>query len=346
MIARTSARREVPAAVVAAPGTAPSIQSVRLPERVADSTLLGVVAAPLNPLDLLIASGDFHSARYESPYVPGSECVGHVLASNRYPAGTLVYAECHASPSTPGALSTHTVVPDDDVLALPDDLNPVLGAAVGNSGTAAFMSLIETAGLREGESVLVLGATGAVGQLAVQICRLHGAGRVTAAARDPAALDRLLPMGADALVALRPGEEEASLCARLAAAAGPVNVILDGLYGPPLQAALLTCAPRARVINIGNLAGATAQLPAGLLRGRQLALTGFAGLQTPLREKRAALNWLWAKLASGELHIDVRTFTLDQLPTAWSAQAASPHAKCVVLPDSRLLPTTHRSDRS
>ena len=108
MTVRTSAAREVPAAVVAAPGTAPSIQSVHLPERVAGSTLLRVVAAPLNPLDLLIASGDFHSARYESPYVPGSECVGHVLASNRYPAGTLVYAECHASPSTPGALSTHT----------------------------------------------------------------------------------------------------------------------------------------------------------------------------------------------------------------------------------------------
>jgi NADPH2:quinone reductase len=128
------------------------------------------------------------------------------------------------------------VVPDDDVLPLPDDVHPVRGAAVGNSGAAAFMPLIEVAGLREGESVLVLGATGAVGQLAVQIARLRGARHVTAVGRDQAALDHLVPLGADAVVALRPGEEEASLRDRLAAAAGPVDVILDGLYGLPLQA--------------------------------------------------------------------------------------------------------------
>jgi NADPH2:quinone reductase len=169
---------------------------------------------------------------------------------------------------------------------------------------------------------------------------------VTAVGRDQAALDHLVPLGADAVVALRPGEEEASLRDRLAAAAGPVDVILDGLYGLPLQAALPACAPHARVVNIGNLAGATAQLPAGLLRGRQLTLTGFAGLLTPLREKRTALNWLWAKLTSDELRIDVRTFTLGQLPAAWSAQAGSPHAKCVILPDSDHYPSTHRGDHS
>jgi NADPH2:quinone reductase len=308
--------------------------------------LLRVVAAPLNPLDLLVASGGFHSARYESPYVPGIECVGSVVASGRYPAGTLVYAECHPSPSAPGALSTRAVVPDADVLPLPDDVDPVRGAAVGNSGTAAFMPLIEVADLREGESVLVLGATGAVGQLAVQIARLHGAGRVTAVGRDQAALDRAVALGADASVALQPGEEEASLRDRLAAAAGPVDVILDGLYGLPLQAALPACAPHARVVNIGNLAGATAQVPAGMLRGRQLTLTGFAGLYTPLREKRTALNWLWAQLASDKLRIDVRTFPLGELPVAWSAQAGSPHAKCVILPDSDPRPSTHRGDRS
>ena len=101
-----------------------------------------------------------------------------------------------------------------------------------------------------------------------------------------------------------------------------------------LADAAIACAPHARVVNIGNLVGATAHLPAGLLRGRHLTLTGFAGLLTPLREKRTALNWLWAKLARGELRVDVRTFTLGQLPAAWSAQAGSPHAKCVILPDS------------
>ncbi|PTT60201.1 quinone oxidoreductase family protein, partial [Arthrobacter sp. HMWF013] len=275
----------------------------------------------------------FHSARHEAPYVPGSECVGVVLESERFIPGTWVYAECHATPATPGAFATKALVADKDLLPLPEGLDPVLAAAVGNSGTAAFMPLIENAGLRPGETVLVLGATGAVGQLAVQIAHRTGAGRVTAVARSLPALQRLLPLGADAVVDLRPDESTDELAARLLAASGPVDVVLDGLYGPPLEAALKACAPRARVVNIGNLAGATAHIPAGLLRGKQITLSGFAGLHTPLQDKRPALNWLWGALTRGDLQVEVRTFPLSELPTAWRAQAESPHAKCVILPE-------------
>jgi NADPH2:quinone reductase len=88
------------------------------------------------------------------------------------------------------------------------------------------------------------------------------------------------------------------------------------------------------VVNVGNPAGATAQVPAGLLRGKQLTLSGFAGLHTPLRDKRAALTWLWSAVAHGELQIEVRTFPLEDVAAAWRAQSASPHGKCVILPDS------------
>ncbi|WP_410631660.1 quinone oxidoreductase family protein [Amycolatopsis sp. cmx-4-83] len=296
------------------------------------TTVVAVVAAPLNPLDLAIASGTFHSARHDAPYVPGSECVGVVLESGRYPTGTRVYAECHASPARPGTFATQVLVDDENLLPLPEKLDPVLGAAVGNSGTAAFMPLIENAGLRSGDAVLVLGATGAVGQLAVQIARLSGARRVVGLARDRTALQRLLGLGADAVVELRANEPAEELAGRLLAAAGPVDVVLDGVYGRPLEAALQVCAPRARVVNIGNAAGTVAQVPAGLLRGKQLTLSGFAGLHTPLAAKRAALNWLWTALLRGELRVAVRTVPLDQLPAAWSAQARSPHEKCVVVP--------------
>lgn len=336
------------AAVVDGPGAEPRIRSVPLPARPTGSTLLQVVAAPLNPLDLLIASGGFHSARYDAPYVPGSECVGTVLASEHYEPGTRVYAECHASPETSGSFSTHVVVPDEDVLPLPDGVDPVSAAAVGNSGTAAFLPLVDLARLREGETVLVLGATGAVGQLALQIARRHGAGRVIGVARDRAALERALDLGADAVVDLRAGESEDELAERLLAAGGPVDVVLDGVYGTTVQAALRVCAAKARVINIGNLAGASAQLPAGLLRGKQITLSGFAGLFTPLQEKQVALDWLWTELARGDLRIDVSTFPLAELPAAWSAQASSPHAKCVVLAEgasSDQQTSTRRSDR-
>jgi NADPH2:quinone reductase len=321
------------AAIVDAPGAEPRLGAVTLPPRTPGTTLVAVVAAPLNPLDLVIASGTFHSVRHEEPYVPGSECAGVVLDSDRYPPGSLVYAECHASPATPGAFAARVRVADENLLPLPDGLDPVLAAAVGNSGTAAFMPLGD-AGLRPGETVLVLGATGAVGQLAVQVAHLSGAGRVIGVARDQVALKRLLALGADAVVELRADEGSEELAVRLLAAAGPADVVLDGLYGVPLEAALQVCAPRARVVNIGNPAGATALVPAGLLRGKQLTLSGFAGLHTPLRDKRAALTWLWAALAHGDLRIEVRTFPLAELPAAWRAQAVSPHAKCVILPES------------
>ena len=131
----------------------------------------------------------------------------------------------------------------------------------------------------------------------------------------------------------RPGRAARTCPPGLAAAAGPVDVVLDGVYGPPLEAALQVCAPRARLVNVGNLAGPTAEVPAGLLRGTQLTLSGFAGLHLPLAAKEQALTWLWAGLAAGELHVETRTFGLDELPTAWEMQAASPHAKYVVVPD-------------
>jgi NADPH2:quinone reductase len=329
----------IQAAIIDAPGAEPRLGSVVLPPRLPGTTLVAVAAAPLNPLDLIIASGAFHSARHEAPYVPGSECVGAVLDSDRYPPGSLVYAECHASPATPGSFAAQTLVADDDLLSLPDGLEPGPAAAVGNSGTAAFMSLIEAAGLRPGETVLVLGATGAVGQLAVQIAHRHRAGRVIGVGRDRDALGRLPALGADAVVELQPGESVEELAARLLAATGPVDVVLDGVYGVPLEAALRVCAPRARVVNIGNPAGPTAQVPAGLLRGKQLTLSGFAGLHTPLHAKRAALTWLWTALASGKLQLEIRTFSLGEFPAAWRAQAVSPHAKFVIVPE----PMTQRA---
>jgi NADPH:quinone reductase-like Zn-dependent oxidoreductase len=320
------------AALVDAPGGEPRVGSVELPARATGSTLVCVLAAPLNPLDLLIASGAFHSARHEDPYVPGSECVGRVLESDVFAEGSLVYAECKASPATPGAFAERAIIPDEDLLALPDGVDPVLAAAIGNSGTAAFLPLVEIANLRVGETVLILGATGAVGRLAVQIAHRRGAGRVIGVARNAGELDSLLSLGADAVVELRRDESVEDLAERLVAASGPVDVVLDGLYGLPLEAALRACGQRARVVSIGNLAGPTVEIPAGLLRGKQITLTGFAGLHTPLRDKRTALTWLWTALALGDLRVAVNRVSLSELPAAWQAQAASPYAKFVVLP--------------
>ncbi|HEY1530598.1 MAG TPA: zinc-binding alcohol dehydrogenase family protein [Galbitalea sp.] len=332
MMLSKGARVQVRAAIVDAPGSEPRVGSVALPAHTPGSTLIEVIAAPLNPLDLLIASGNFHSARHETAYVPGSECVGTVLQSDAFAAGTIVYAECHASPTSPGTFAHQVRVADGDILSLPEGVDPVAAAAIGNSGIAAYLPLVDVARMRAGETVLILGATGAVGQLAVQVAHLLGADRVVGVARDRDALGTLAALGTDAVVAIDAGESVDELANHIREAAGSVDVILDCLYGAPLEAALQACAQHARIVNVGHSAGPTAAIPAGLLRGRQITLSGFAGVHVPLRDKHVALTWLWAALAAGELSVAINAIPLEDLPSAWAAQVASPHAKYVVVP--------------
>lgn len=138
---------DITAAIVAAPGAEPRLGSIALPPRTLGTTLVTVVAAPVNPLDLLIASGTFHSARHEAPYVPGSECVDVVVDSDRFPFGSSVYGECRPSPARSGAFATQVLINDENLLSLPAGVDPVQAAAVGNSGTAAYLPFIEIAGL-------------------------------------------------------------------------------------------------------------------------------------------------------------------------------------------------------
>lgn len=323
--------RRVAAAVVDRPGASPYLSTVDLPDAPPGRTLLRVLAAPLNPLDLHIASGEFHSARHETPYVPGSECVGVVQQSSRYPVGTRVYAQCAAMPTRPGTFATHVVVDDADVLPVPECIDSVTAAAVGNSGVAAYLPLIDTARLGAGDSVLILGATGVVGQLAVQIAKAHGADCIVGVGRDAAALERVRQLGADVVVALVSGESSDDLAERILQSGNRrPDVVLDGLCGVPLEAAMLACADHARVVNVGNSAGPAAQLLAGGLRARQLQITGFAGLHVPMSAKQPALEWLWQQVCARRLQLPVRRTSLVDIEQAWSDQKDSPHTKNVV----------------
>ncbi len=305
----------VAAAIVDSPGAEPRLGSVVLPARTSRTTLVRVIAAPLNPLDLVIASGTFHSARHEAPYVPGSECVGTVLESDRYAPGSLVYAECHASPSNPGSFAAQVLVADEDLLPLPDGLDPVLAAAVGNSGTAAFMPLVEDGRLRPGETVLVLGATGAVGQLAIQVAQppRRGPGDRRRPRRRGAGAATLARRGCRGRAAGRRGQRGAGGPAAGGGRAGrrrSRRSVRGGRWrrrcgSAPSGRGWSTSATRpapSRRYRPGCCAASSSRCP------------GFAGLHTPLRDKRAALTWLWTALAGGELQLEVRTFSLRRNP--------------------------------
>lgn len=320
------------AAIVDEPGALPRAGTVPQPTRGPGQTLIEVRAAALNPLDLMIASGKVPMLTYDEPYVPGIECVGTVIESDTFATGTSVYAEAHPSPNSPGAFATHLVAADRSVIPLPDGVDPEKAVAVGNAGVAAYVPLVDIAGLEPGDTVLILGATGAVGQLATQIARGKGAGRIVAVGRDEATLSALRDRGADETVAIAEDDDPVSLAEKLRHAVGPdgANVVLDTVFGAPFEAALAVCAPNAHVVNVGHFAGAIVPLNAAVLRGRQLTISGFAAFLTSLSEKAAALEWLWGGLDSGEVTVDVVTHSIDGIATAWANQALSPHAKNVV----------------
>jgi len=137
------------------------------------------------------------------------------------------------------------------------------------------MALTWCGGLVEGETVVVLGAGGVVGQAAVQLARLYGAARVVAAARSHEGQQRALAAGADAVVALDT-EDVAELAARLGAAVdGPVDLVLDPLYGVPAAAAARCLRPGGRLVNLGGSASEHAPLDSSTIRSRSLRVLGY-----------------------------------------------------------------------
>jgi NADPH:quinone reductase-like Zn-dependent oxidoreductase len=218
------------------------------------------------------------------------------------------------------------VLPAAFGLPLPEsDVSPTVFAATLNPAAAAWPALAHQGELLAGETVLVLGATGASGQLAVQLARELGAGWVVAAGRNMRVLDRLLGRGADAAVRL--DTDPVDLRAAIAdAAAGPVHVIIDYLWGPPTEAAIAAIthaglrhtAPRVRLVEVGEMAGPTISLPASVLRSSGLRILGSGAGSVDPAVVVAALSRIMPRIADGSLRVPVRQARLDDVVQAWA----------------------------
>lgn len=274
-----------------------------------------VSSAGIGPTDLMRAKGFFGPVT--TPYIPAGEGVGLLEDGRRVYFG-------HGKPPF-GALAAHTLVAEDEIWPVPDDLGDDQLVALGISGTGALIPL-EEAQIAKGESVLILGATGPVGQIGAQVARLLGAGRVVVAARNRPALEAMQAKGhADALAVLGEGDDEAAL---KAVADGGYDVILDIIYGPPAQAAMRATRPGARMMSIGVQAGQTVSLSL-----RDLVFRSHVGVgtgQRPAAERREAYARLIAMARKQGLTVDTRCYTFDDAPAAWAAQAGSPHGKIVI----------------
>ena len=262
------------AAVLHMLGKPPRCEPFPDPTPDAGEVLVNVRAAALKPVDRQMASGSHYASFRKLPVVCGTDGAG-VLEDN-----TRVFFGMPRAPY--GAMAQRTVVARPRCFPLPPEIDDVTAAAVLNPGLSAWGALAWRAQLAAGETVLILGATGVTGKLAIQTAKLLGASRVVAAGRNPQILASLHELGADATISLdQPGQHLIEAFVREAGETG-FDVIIDYVWGPPTEALLAAITrkdmkpslARTRLVQVGEGAGPTISLPAAALRSSRLEMLG------------------------------------------------------------------------
>lgn len=310
------------AALVAEPGGVPVVDEVAAPIGGDEDVVVQLEAASLNPVDIAIASGGFYAGHPPMPYVPAIEAVG------RAPDGSRVFVlGAGLGISRNGTCSEQFIAPRSTMMPLREDIDAGVAAALGTAALAGWLPVVWRAGVTAGETVIVLGATGTAGFIAVQAARLNGASHIVAAGRDPVRLEQLGSF-ADEIVSL----DDDDLAARFQAAAPDgADVVFDALWGEPLEAALTATSVGGRVVHIGQSASATAQLSSAVVRGRQLTIIGYSNFGVPRTELEQAYGLMVDLAVTGELVLPVIQHPLDDIALGW-AGAAESTGKHVVTP--------------
>jgi NADPH2:quinone reductase len=255
------------------------------------------------------------------PSVVGTDGVG------RTQDGRKVFFDVTVSPY--GAMAERVLVPDDALIDVPEPLDPALAAALGNTGLGGWLAVTWRSGLQPGETVLVLGATGAVGAIATQAAKLHGAGRVIAAALADERLPGL--RGADVTIALDEVDDLAEAIRE--ASGGGVDVTIDTLWGEPALAAMQASNRFARHVEVGQLAGTEIELSAPAIRSISLDIRGFSVAHPPIDLRREAFAELCHHVGTGEIVPDIERVPLADVHTAWERQRqAAGGPKLVLVP--------------
>jgi NADPH2:quinone reductase len=259
-----------------------------------------VVAVPLNPIDIAIGTGRFYGGSPDTPYVIGSEAIG------RTADGRLVWWRGSAT-------AAERAVPGDTV-DVPEGVDPKDAAVCGIAGVTGWLAVTWRTPVREDDTVLVLGASGTAGGIALQAAKLLGAKRVIGAARHLEAI----PDAADEKVDVNGELPEATL-------------IVDALWGEPLERALASAAHGARILHFGQSAGPTATLPSAAVRGKMIDLHGHSLFAIPHDVLAHGFRELCVHVATGRIDASVDAYPLDRVAEAWERQASgSPRGKIVL----------------
>jgi NADPH:quinone reductase-like Zn-dependent oxidoreductase len=294
----------------------------------ADEALVDVLAVGLHPRVRTGAAGRHYTSSGTLPLIPGIDGVG------RLPGGRRVYFV--APDDIWGSMADRAVVDRRRTVELPGDVDVAKVAAAMNPAMSAWVALRRRVPLEPGQSVLVLGATGSAGGMAVQVAKRLGAGRVVGAGRNAEQLALLPAMGADEVVAL---VNDATITSeRLAKAAAEVDVVLDYLWGDPASSAIMALlgarADRSRTldwIQIGAVAGPTIELPSVALRSANFRLQGNGQGAVSPEAYLAELPSLVDEIGAGTLEVIAHPVPLADVEATWNAPEL-PGARTVFIP--------------
>ncbi|OCT14604.1 quinone oxidoreductase [Paenibacillus pectinilyticus] len=287
--------------------------------------LVDVLAAGLHTRVRSQANGSHYTSSDQLPLIPGIDGVG------RLPDGKCVY---FVAPDTSlGTFAEKSVIDLRRSVPLPEGVDPVLIAAAMNPAMSAWVALQRRVDFQPGQKVLVLGATGNSGQMAVQIAKLLGASHVIGAGRDQQRLHALAALGADDLVSLAGDPEE--VAERLGEAASEVDIVIDYLWGKPAELAMLPIltkrSDRSRAltwIQIGSVAGPTAAVPSVALRSANFQVIGSGQGSVSTAGYVAEFPDLIAAISAGKLTVNAESFPLSDVEKVWNAPTN--HGKRVV----------------
>jgi NADPH2:quinone reductase len=235
-------------------------------------------------------------------------------------------------------MAQRTIAPPAFCFPIPDSLDDATAAALPNPGVSAWLVLSQRVKVAKGETVLILGATGVTGKLAVQIAKLLGAGRVIASGRNAKSLDKLRELGADATIQLSQPDDELRKAFAQQAGEGGFNVVIDYVWGRPTELLLAAITrpefaainSETRLVQVGESAGPNISLPAAVLRSTALTILGTAGI--PSRDILvAAMQEVMDWGAKGALQIDTESVPLSEIEQAWQ-RPESGGRRLVVIP--------------
>lgn len=303
------------AAVVTGPGETPVLADFDEPVATPGYALIDVEAAALSHVTRAKASGTHYSSSGGFPFVAGVDGVG------RREDGTRVYFFAPKAPF--GALAQRTLVPEANCVALPDALDAHTAAAIAIPGMSSWAALTERARFVAGETVLVNGATGASGRLAVRIAKHLGAAKVIATGRHAGTLAALEAEGADCVISLDQDERALSHAFEPHLRDG-VDVVLDYLWGSSARTLLIGAARNLaegyplRFVQIGAIGGGTLELPAAVLRASAITLLGSGIGSIPLERLLNAVREVLHAALPARLRIDMRTVPLADLREHWA----------------------------